>query len=98
MTMKSYRKKPVVIQAAQWFKHGDYDESIVARNPMPDKYMSDPCNNKNCRREMRAHGWIKTLEGGHTVCPGDWIITGVQGEHYPCKPDIFAATYDEVAS
>ena len=37
MTMKSYRKKPVVIQAAQWFKHGDYDESIVPRNPIDRK-------------------------------------------------------------
>ncbi len=43
-------------------------------------------------------GWIKTLEGGHIVTPGDWIITGVKGETYPCKPDIFAATYDEVKS
>jgi hypothetical protein len=43
---------------------------------------------------MHDHGWIDTLEGGHNVCPGDWIITGVKGEHYPCKPDIFAATYE----
>lgn len=42
------------------------------------------------------HGWIETLEGGHTVCPGDWIITGIQGEYYPCKPDIFIATYELV--
>lgn len=41
-------------------------------------------------------GWVKTLEGGHVVTPGDWIITGVKGEHYPCKPDIFAATYESV--
>ncbi len=39
-------------------------------------------------------GWISTLEGGHVVTPGDWIITGIQGERYPCKPDIFEATYD----
>jgi len=43
-----------------------------------------------------ALGWINTLEGGHQVTPGDWIITGVAGEHYPCKPDIFAATYEAV--
>jgi len=43
---------------------------------------------------MHNHGWIDTLEGGHIVCPGDWIITGVKGENYPCKPDIFEATYD----
>jgi len=43
-------------------------------------------------------GWIETLEGGHIVSPGDWIITGVAGEKYPCKPDIFARTYDLVSS
>nr|WKF58803.1 hypothetical protein HUO10_003304 [Paraburkholderia busanensis] len=49
---------------------------------------------KHCGVRMHEHGWIDTLEGGHIVCPGDWIITGVQGEHYPCKPDIFEATYE----
>jgi hypothetical protein len=49
-----------------------------------------------CQRAMHDHGWVDTLEGGHIVCPGDWIITGVQGEHYPCKPDIFEQTYEEV--
>lgn len=37
---------------------------------------------------------ISTLEGTMTAQPGDWIITGVKGEQYPCKPDIFAATYE----
>lgn len=49
-----------------------------------------------CTAKMHDHGFIDTLEGGHTVCPGDWIICGVQGEFYPCKPDIFAATYEAV--
>ena len=45
------------------------------------------------------HGYdIHTLEGVMHASPGDWIIKGVQGEFYPCKPDIFAATYDEVAT
>ena len=48
-----------------------------------------------CDIEMHKHGWIDTLEGGHIVCVGDWIITGIAGEHYPCKPDIFAKTYEE---
>ena len=39
---------------------------------------------------------IKTLEGRHIVSTGDWIITGVKGEKYPCKPDIFEATYELV--
>ena len=47
----------------------------------------------HCGIIMHDHGWIDTLEGGHIVCPGDWIITGVAGEHYPCKPDIFEKTY-----
>ena len=41
-----------------------------------------------------GYGAIDTLEGVHTVTRGDWIITGVKGEHYPCKPDIFEATYE----
>jgi hypothetical protein len=45
---------------------------------------------------MHIHGWIDTREGGHIVCPGDFIITGVKSEVYPCKPDIFAATYELV--
>jgi len=49
-----------------------------------------------CSTLMHIHGWIDTLEGGHIVCPGDWIITGIAGELYPCKPDIFEATYDEI--
>jgi hypothetical protein len=47
-----------------------------------------------CGRSMHDHGWIDTLEDGHNVCPGDWIITGIQGERYPCKSDIFDATYE----
>jgi len=39
-------------------------------------------------------GWIDTLEGGHVVTPGDYIIEGVKGEFYPCKPDIFELTYE----
>ena len=39
-------------------------------------------------------GWIKTLEGGHIVSEGDWIITGIKGETYPCKDDIFKKTYE----
>ena len=48
---------------------------------------------KHCGRPLHVHGWIETLEGGHIVCPGDVIITGVRGERYPCKAGIFAETY-----
>ncbi|MDD4482678.1 MAG: hypothetical protein PHP18_05620 [Bacilli bacterium] len=40
--------------------------------------------------------YIKTLEGNHIITDGDWIITGVKGERYPCKPDIFEITYEKV--
>lgn len=50
----------------------------------------------HCGHIMNDHGWIDTLEGGHIVCVGDWIITGVKDEHYPCKPDIFDQTYERV--
>jgi hypothetical protein len=58
----------------------------------PDDDGERPC--ERCGIRMHEHGWIDTLEGGHNVCPGDWIITGVAGERYPCKPAIFAETYE----
>lgn len=51
---------------------------------------------KHCKIIMHLHGWIDTLECGHIVCPGDYIIKGIKGEFYPCKPDIFKLLYDEV--
>jgi len=74
--MAFYRKKPVIIEATQWFHMGDHSE--VVAHPVTGK------------------PWIDTLEGGHLVTPGDWIITGIFGEHYPCKPDIFELTYESV--
>jgi hypothetical protein len=85
--MAKYRKKPVVVEATRWFKDGDHPNV---------RHVSGTHACKKCGITMNAHGWIETLEGGHVVCPGDWIITGVQGECYPCKPDIFAATYEAV--
>ena len=65
---------------------------VVRYYRRPDDIGSRVC--EHCGNTMHVHGWIDTLEGGHNVCPGDWIITGVKGERYPCKPDIFAATYE----
>lgn len=79
-----FRKKPVVIEATQWFNRGDH--------PLVDRY--DPEKGGAYIKGPGPYGWVKTLEGGHIVSPGDWIIKGVKGEHYPCKPDIFSATYD----
>jgi hypothetical protein len=65
---------------------------VVRRFRTPQVAGQKECN--HCGVIFHNHGWIDTLEGGHIVCPGDWIITGVKGEHYPCKPDIFEATYE----
>lgn len=68
-------------------------EGAVARYfRRPD--VNDKRSCEFCDDIMHNHGWIDTFEGGHIVCPGDWIITGIKGERYPCKPDIFAATYE----
>lgn len=92
--MRAYRKKPVVIQAMQWHMHGDHVavERFVFADGRSHSEMGECCD--HCEQAPEVHGWVKTLEGGHIVCPGDWIIRGVMGELYPCKPLIFAATYE----
>ena len=88
-----YRKKPVVVDAYVWLRITvDTVVSPYARQSGPGEHDSWSC--AHCGGPTETHGWIKTLEGGHIVCPGDWIITGVEGEQYPCKPDIFKATYE----
>lgn len=53
----------------------------------------------HCDKRMHDHGWIDTVQGGHVVCPGDWIITELDGKgYYPCKPEVFAQTYDEAGT
>ena len=86
--MPKFRKKPVVVDVdGPWRVAGDL-ATVVA----PPHEMAAPC--KHCGKLWQQHGWIDTLEGGHIVCPGDMIITGVAGEKYPCKPDIFEKTYE----
>lgn len=86
-----YRKKPVVIEAFQF--DGDFND----RN---GNYYVPEWAIKALKREYFAFEdsgdlYIYTLEGAMKVSPGDYIIKGVQGEFYPCKPDIFHATYEE---
>ena len=49
-----------------------------------------------CDQPFSRHGRVATLEGDHIACPGDYIIKGINNEFYPCKPDIFKKTYEEV--
>lgn len=156
-----FKKKPVVVEAVQWFKMGDHpavesrepeiifdkhenyyyvshcdhdveppktwlavnpNSEVAVKNgaslpfafyeiksgkrvPASDPSVADSengnlfglyANYSKWNKVPGIFGWIKTLEGGHIVTPGDWIITGVSGEHYPCKPDIFEKTYEKV--
>jgi len=81
-----YRKKPVVIEAFQ----------LPPLETPPTKDMVDflASSDKPITSERDGTLAIHTLEGVMTAEPGDWIIKGVKGEFYPCKPDIFAATYE----
>lgn len=90
--MAKYRKKPIVVEAWQWFKNGDV--------PQANTYPIDSDNEwtcKVCGRKAGEHNNCPTLEGYHIVCPGDYIIKGIKGEFYPCKPDIFEQTYEPVS-
>jgi hypothetical protein len=86
--MPKFRKKPIVIEAEQFFPD---------KKPWPEgveEYLSE----EGVAGENHSYyAWrIQTLEGIYEVSPLDWIITGIKGEKYPCKPDIFEATYEEV--
>ena len=100
--MKTYRKKPVEIQAMHWDGTAEGATSIVdwviGGGGTTQYRCVDP---KGCggHNDVGTHVLrIETLEGPITASPGDWVIRGIQGEFYPCKPDIFAATYDEVVT
>jgi len=80
-----FRKKPVVIEAIQW--DGTFHHSCKIEDEFGTKFTV-------LRDSTRWH--IGILEGQHEVSPKDWIIKGVAGEFYPCKPDIFEKTYEKV--
>tara|TARA_R110000868_G_scaffold14426_4_gene67242 strand:+ start:40558 stop:40845 length:288 start_codon:yes stop_codon:yes gene_type:complete len=93
--MGKFRKKPVVIEAVQWNAElKNFDEIM--------NFMQDFHGNKLNYENAEEHAYksknlsIKTLEGIMTASNLDWIIKGVSGEFYPCKPDIFELTYELV--
>jgi hypothetical protein len=87
--MPMYRKRPVVIEAHQWDGTATGATSIIdwvlATSPGSVRYHDEDATLR-----------IDTLEGVMSASAGDWIIRGVSLEHYPCKPDIFAKTYELV--
>lgn len=84
--MKKYRKKPLIIEAMQ-LSNGTFNDALrwIGRNCEIPEYNADEC----CIS-------IETLEGIMDAHEGDYIIRGIKGEFYPCKPDIFEASYEEV--
>lgn len=93
--VKQFTKKPVTISAIQWT--GDNLPDVIeftGKHPRWGDWFVDMGEYIAHVRSDGNRFKIFTLEGVMDALPGDWIIRGVQGEHYPCKPDIFAATYD----
>jgi len=89
-----YRKKPVVIEAVQFngFSEGDGHVMLDGR----PEWLVEEFGKKVLFFGVRDTLTIRTLEGDMLANIGDYIIKGVNGEIYPCKPDIFAKTYDKV--
>lgn len=94
--MPKYRKKPVVIEAQQW------DGTAEGATPIIDWILSTSAQAARYHSVQQVFGEepippeisIDTLEGTMSADPLDWVIKGVRGEFYPCKPDIFAVTYE----
>ena len=81
MTVQQFRKKPVVIDALQFTETNAADIQAFV-------------GDAGVAHNGPSYVEIRTLEGTMYAVPGDWIIRGVKGEFYPCKPDIFEATYE----
>ena len=92
--MSQFRKKPVVIEAVQWTGSRVAEKAPSWLGEAIDKPWGDPGSIVRSGDTLTIH----TLEGAHRADPGDWIIRGVKGELYPCKPDIFEATYEPASS
>lgn len=90
--MKQFRKKPVIIEAMQF----NDAESAAAILMAADGAISYNANHGESPGAVDEHLMISTLEGVMRADIGDYVIRGIKGEFYPCKPDIFAASYEEV--
>lgn len=97
--MPKFRKKPVEIEAVQWTglnkaEITEFCNDLVAKED--DDSLAESLIAFDTFPLVKGNVFIKTLEGVHKASPGDWIIRGIKGEYYPCKPDIFEQTYDAV--
>lgn len=92
--MAKWRKKPVVVEA-EVYKPG-MEDGYVVQGDYGIKYMAKEEGNEDWEGYKILKPAIRTLEGWHEITEGDYIITGIKGERYPCKPDIFHQTYEAV--
>jgi hypothetical protein len=90
--MAQYRKKPVVIEAIQINSQTEHEIKEWSNGAVYASPVLEPCESNPSGKYWQ----INTLEGVMTADPGDYIIKGIKGEFYPCKPDIFEATYEKV--
>ena len=92
-----YRKKPVVIDAVEWTgkNHREMFDFLTGTHDMPMTAGGQDFTFYIDHSKISGGLIINTLEGEHIASIGDYIIKGVNGEFYPCKPDIFNKTYDE---
>jgi hypothetical protein len=88
--MAQYRKRPVVVEAVE------LDPTGVHRLSLPDGVIGVPSPGADNWAYEGCRFFIATLEGRMEAMPGDYIVTGVKGERYPCKPEIFGLTYERV--
>ncbi|AMM45073.1 hypothetical protein SP15_266 [Bacillus phage SP-15] len=120
--MAKYRKKPVVIDADQWFRgiqldgvvcmtridseeeatgsvyvERDKGEIVQLWNVPSELPLYYDDEHKHRHVQHPGWGWVMTKEGGIAITEGDYLITGIVGEKYPCKPDIFADSYDKIS-
>jgi hypothetical protein len=95
--MPKFRKKPIVIEAMIW--DGSDHRSMYEFLGGGDKEFMNPCGENFYIDHSKVTGglMLKTLEGEHKASIGDYVIKGISGEYYPCKPDIFEKTYEQVS-
>jgi hypothetical protein len=93
--MSKWRKKPVVIEAVQYKGHNRDEINAFVGADLKTELESETAYIAGKGAPIFSLT-IPTLEGDHKAMPGDWIIKGIKGEFYPCKPDIFEKTYEAV--
>lgn len=80
-----FRKKPVIIEAYQWWAHGDLNEVVAI-----------PLSAAVKDGQRKKLGWLETPQGGHLVYPGDWVIIDQKGNMTTCNPISFAKQYESI--